>query len=56
MKYLVVYAHECGFGSVECDFRNDPPTLKDIRDAQEEIGKKMNMPTPVIINWLKIAD
>ena len=55
MKYLVVYSHERGFGSTDCVFRHEPPTIDDIRCAEKEL-LKINGFKCVIMNWLKISD
>ena len=39
MKYLVVYAHENGFGNVDCKFNHNPPKMCDIRKTENEIQR-----------------
>ena len=57
MKYLVVYAFEHGFGNAECEFGHNPPTISDIRDAEEKI-QKLNKFTliPKIINYMPLSN
>ena len=57
MKYLVVYAFEKGFGNVECKFGHTPPTILDIRAAEDEIQKQNQWTqTPKIINIIPLSD
>lgn len=57
MKCLVIYNFGCGVGNVDVTFRNFPPTMKDIRDAEEEIKKINNFKRcPTILNWLEISE
>ena len=57
MKYLVVYAHENGFGNVDCEFNHNPPKMCDIREVENKI-QRINQfdKKPLIINFLEIDD
>lgn len=57
MKCLVVYAFEKGFGNVDVTFRNWPPKINDIRDAERKIQKVIGeSQRPVIMNWIEISE
>lgn len=57
MRHLVVYTFGMGVGNAVVDFRHFPPTIKDIRDAEQEISNINGFEkNPVIVNWMEISE
>lgn len=57
MKYLVVFFSENGVHTASYDFKNVPPTIKDIQEMQKDLQRKLNLANaPAIVNWLPISE
>ena len=57
MKHLVVFYSENGIYSAFYDFKNVPPTIKDIQEMQKDLQEWGNMRnTPTVVNWLPISE
>lgn len=60
MRCLVVYVFQNrygnGIGSSDCYFRSNPPTIKDIADAQKEIQDREEMESVTIVNWIPLSE
>lgn len=57
MKHLVIFYTENGVYNAVYDFKNVPPTIKDIQVMQKDLQKQEDMlTTPAVVNWLPISD
>ena len=60
MRCLCIYVFQnggiSGTGNVDCYFRHNPPTMKDVMDAQKEIQDKYGTGSVVIVNWLPLSE
>lgn len=57
MKYLVVFFSENGVHTASYDFKNVPPTIKDIQEMQKDLQRQLNLANaPAIVNWLPISE
>ena len=57
MKHLVIFYTENGVYNAAYDFKNVPPTIKDIQVMQKDLQKQEDMlTTPAVVNWLPISD
>ena len=62
MKHLVFYESKDALGSlikgnVDCDFIHNPPSLKDIRELESDIGTRFcNGQIAAVTGWLPIQD
>lgn len=57
MKHLVVFFAENGVYSASYDFKNVPPTIKDIQEIQKDLQRQLNLVNaPTIVNWLPISE
>lgn len=57
MKYFVAYVFERGFGNMTLELGHTPPTIEDIRDAEEQLMTYDNLEQkPIIINFIPLSD
>lgn len=64
MKYLAVYEYEKtksgwtakGKGNIDCTFKHRPPTLKEIREIENEIKNKSGADWAIIVNLLELSE
>lgn len=57
MKHLVVFFAENGVNTAVYNFKNVPPTIKDIQEMQKDLQSQLDLVnTPAIVNWLPISE
>ena len=57
MHYLVVFATDKGFVTINFHFKHFPPTIDEVEAIQKYVQKKVNLTEmPVIVNWLPLSE
>ncbi len=60
MKHLLVYVYDkngtTSVGNVDCYFKSNPPTMKEVRKAEQELMDNFGFDNVCVVNWILLSE